>query len=95
MIDAEKCRKCGLDFWVAQSDDPEIAFEIEEHSCHSCAYLEQHQDKKSDKDAKKFGVTEFPKPVHTDSELVGIDPAKVPKIDWKYRYKFFHGELPN
>lgn len=94
MIDAEKCRKCGIDFWLAYSDDPEIQFEIDEHTCHACAYQEQHEDKKSDKDPKKFGVTEFVVPVHSDSELRDIKPEDIPKLDWKYRYSYFHGHKP-
>lgn len=67
-LDAEKCRKCGTSAHEAFSEDPNIQFAIDEHTCHACAFLEDYEDKKSDKDKKKFGVTEFVK-----SEYVGFD----------------------
>jgi len=94
MIDNEKCRKCGTEMWIAFNEDRDIQFEIDEHTCHACAHLEMHEDKKSDKEPKKFGVTEFVKPVHADSELKDIDPEDIPKLDWKYRYSFIHGHKP-
>ena len=71
MIENEKCRKCGQPAHVAFNDDNNIQFEIDEHVCHSCAYLEQHDDSKSDKDKKKFGVTEFVKPTYLDFDETG------------------------
>jgi len=92
MIDNEKCRKCGTEMWLAFSEDRDIQFEVEDHACHACAHLEEVQDKRSDKDAKKYGVTEFVKAVHADSELKDIKPEDVPKLDWKYREKYLLGE---
>ena len=85
-LDAEKCRKCGSDAAVAFNEDANIQFEIEEHTCHACAFQEQYDDKKSDKDKKKFGTTEFVKPVYLDfdesgREVVGEVPATI-RQDW-------------
>ena len=95
VIDNEKCRKCGTEVWLGSNDDSEIGFELDEHNCYACAFLEQEADRKTDKEPKKFGVTEFVKPVHTDSELKDIDPADIPPLDWKYRYQFYHGHKPD
>lgn len=94
MIDAEKCRKCGVSVWLASSTDPDVQFTIDEHACHACEYQEQHEDKKPNNERKKFGVTEFVVPIHADSELKGIAPESIPNLDWKYRYQFLHGKKP-
>lgn len=70
-IDSEKCRKCGTDAAVAFNEDQNIEFDIDEHVCHACAHLEQHDDAKSDKDPKKFGVTEFVKAEYVDFDESG------------------------
>lgn len=95
MIDNEKCRKCGVPVWKGCSENSDIQFQIEEHHCYSCAYLEQHEDSKPEKEQKKFGVTEFVEAVHADTELKGINPEDVPEIDWRYRVEFYTGKMPD
>ena len=95
ILDSEKCRKCGTPTWQGCSENADIQFEIDEHHCYACEYLEQYEDKKSDKDPKKFGVTEFVKAIHSDAELHDIKPEDIPELDWKYRYEFYHGHKPD
>lgn len=80
----ERCKKCGVEAWHAYSENAEIAYAIDTHECHSCAYLESHEDKKSDKDKKDFGVTEMVKAVHVDTELAEpiLDSPLPTRQDW-------------
>lgn len=61
-IEAEKCGKCGVPAWWAFSEDSAVAFEMDEHVCHSCAHKEQ-DDKKNAKKDPKPGVTRFVKAI--------------------------------
>lgn len=84
-IDQEKCRKCGTDASVAFNEDANIEFEIDEHVCYACAYLEKHENDTSGKDKKKkYGVTEFVKPKYLDfdeegKEVLGDIPQDIRK----------------
>lgn len=85
ILDRERCKKCGVEGWYAYSENSEIAFKIEEHTCYSCAHLEEHEDKQSNSKAKKFGVTEQVKAVHVDDEYAdkGAPPTPLPtRTEW-------------
>lgn len=69
ILDRERCKKCGLDAWHAFSENEDVLFKIVEHTCHGCAHLEQHEDKKSDSAKKQYGVTEMVEAVHSDTTL--------------------------
>lgn len=81
ILDQEKCGKCGTPAWWAFSEDNNIQFEVDEHKCEACAFLDEHESKQKDDD-KKFGVTETVKVVHVDWEF-GDKDAKLPtRSDW-------------
>lgn len=58
--ESEKCGKCGVPAWYAFSEDNSLAFAMDEHTCHSCAYKEV-EDKKVKEE--RPGVTRFVKAV--------------------------------
>lgn len=62
-IESEKCGKCGVPAWYAFSEDSAIAFEMDEHTCHSCAHKEAADKKVKE---EKPGVTRFVKAVPED-----------------------------
>lgn len=72
----ERCKKCGVEAWHAHSEDANILFKLEEHKCHACAHLEEVEDKKSDKEKKKHGVTEQVVAIHA------LDEALPSRSDW-------------
>lgn len=85
ILDRERCKKCGVEGWYAYSENSEIAFKIEEHTCYACAHLEEHEDKQSNSKTKKYGITEMVRPVHVDDEYAKKgDPASpLPsRSDW-------------
>lgn len=84
MLSNERCKKCGTEAWHAYTENNEITYIIDKHTCHSCAHLEAHEDKKSDKDKKEFGVTEMVKAVHVDTELAEpvYDTPLPGRADW-------------
>lgn len=85
ILDRERCKKCGVEGWHAYSENSEIAFKIEEHTCYACAHLEEHEDKQSNSKAKKYGVTEMVRPIHVDDEYSekGAPPAQLPtRSEW-------------
>lgn len=85
LLDRERCKKCGTEGWYAYSENSEIAFKIETHTCYSCAHIEEHEDKKADSKAKNYGVTEMVVPVHVNDEFAEKDsePSPLPtRSDW-------------
>lgn len=85
LLDRERCKKCGVEGWHAYSENSEIAFKIQEHTCYACAHLEEHEDKQSDSKTKKFGVTEMVVAIHVDDEYADKDAPPTPlpgRSDW-------------
>ena len=78
IIDNEKCGKCGLPLWIAFSEDSRIGFEVDHHTCESCAVLETVTDKKDYK--KKPGQTAYVKTVI--EEIEGEEPFKATRKDF-------------
>lgn len=70
-----------MEAWHAHSENNLIGFEIDNHTCYGCAHLEEVESKKSDKDKKKFGVTEQVKAVHIDWDS-GSDEPLPSRSDW-------------
>ena len=59
-LEAEKCGKCGVPAWHAFSEDPTIAFAMDEHTCYACEHKEKIDKKVKE---EKPGVTRFVKAV--------------------------------
>jgi hypothetical protein len=62
MDEDERCPKCGVPAWWAYSTNPEIEFELDEHTCHSCAFKADEEGKLKDEP----GVTRIVRAVHID-----------------------------
>lgn len=85
LLDRERCKKCGTEGFHAYSENAEIGFKIEEHTCYACAHLEEYEDKQSDSKKKNYGVTEMVVAVHIDDEYADKDAPPTPlptRGDW-------------
>ena len=66
ILQDETCPSCGVPIWYGHNEDREIAFEVLQSTCFSCADLERARDdsrKQSEgREHTRYGITEYVRP---------------------------------